>query len=169
MRRLGRQWLAFVVVVGLTVVQAGAAGLAHFWCAATATQLAAEQGQLLTVQQQLGAQAAPQVEVAPVMDTKPRWQLLDGPDVAATLETINQLGTEAKVTFGSIKAAQSNTVGKQSFQVSGWGTPAQVCWFLAAVEHGGRLVIVESGRIVPGGDEQISFELGLATYHGGRR
>ena len=106
MRRLDKQWLAFVVVGGLTVLQAGAAGFAHFWRDASVKELAAEQSLLSTVQQQVGAQAAPQVEVAPVVDLKPRWHLLEGPDVAATLEKINQLGTEAKVTFGSIKAAR---------------------------------------------------------------
>ncbi len=39
--------------------------------------------------------------------------------------------------------------------------------FLVAVEAGDRLVVIESGRVMPGGDDELYFELGFATYHRG--
>ena len=80
---------------------------------------------------------------------------------------VNALGIEARVTFDAIKASTSNVAGKQSFQLSGHGTPQQVCEFLAAIEKHDRLIIVESGRLTPGGGELVAFDLGLATYHRG--
>jgi hypothetical protein len=161
--------VAFGIVVG-TGLQAAAAGVVHWWRGELDQELAAGQHEVerlrgdLARQVEASAASAPAPTAAPA---GPRWQLLDGPDVAATLERLNRLGVDHKVAFETVKAVQSNTQGKQSFLLAGRGTPQQVCEFVAAIEQDDRLVIVETGRVMPGGGEQISFEFGVATYHKG--
>lgn len=167
MKRFNRRVVWAVLICGASLLQVGAAGAIWFGHQDAQRRLVEEQQRIATLQRQLEAQQelttkGPTAEVVPS-----RWRLLDGPDVAATMEVVNNLGVEARVTFDTIRASTSNVAGKQMFQVSGHGTPVQVCEFLAAIEQHDRLIIVESGRVVPGGDELIAFDLGLATYHHG--
>ena len=158
-------WALLIVVA--TVLQFGAAGVAHLARVDAGKTLESERQQAAALQRQLEAQEERRVVGKVEAPAPSRWHLLDGPDVAATMEAVNAAGIDARVTFDAIKAATSKVAGKQTFQLSGHGTPVQVCEFLAAIEQHARLIIVESGRFMPGGDDLIAFDLGLATYHRG--
>lgn len=168
-----KTWWAFGITTA-TLLQLGGAGAVWFLRGEEAQRLAGEQARAVTLAKDLEAQQARlaqptrEPEPAPAAENaSSRWRLLDGPDVATTLEVVNALGVEMHLTFDVIKAATSNVVGKQTFQLAGHGTPPQVCEFLAAIENHQRLIVVESGRVMPGDGETISFEFGLATYHRG--
>lgn len=165
--RIDKRTVWTVLVVVATLLQLGTAGAVRFVRDDARKALDAEQQRAVALQRQLESQQERAASVDEQAPEPTRWRLLDGPDVAATMEAINALGVEAHVTFDVIKAATSNVAGKQTFQLSGHGTATQVCEFLAAIEQHTRLIVVESGRMMPGGDEQIAFDLGLATYHRG--
>lgn len=166
MIRLSRRHVVLLSVLLVTLLQGGAAGAAHWWRGESERAVASEQEQLAVAQRRNAARGEEPVDPTPV-PVAPQWLLLDGPDVAATLQRINELGVDAKVVFDVIKASASNTPGKQAFQVAGRGAPLRVCEFLAAVERNDRLMIVESGRFQPGDDQEVAFELAIATYHRG--
>lgn len=165
-----RRGVVLAVLVG-TTLQVGAAGLVHTWREAAEHELEGAREQLQDAQVRAAARAV-QAPSGPVVavPSGPRWRLLEGAEVAATLERLGGLGDEAGVVIDVIKPTPSNQAGKQAFQVTGRGRPALVCEFLAAIENEERLVLVDSGRFGPGEDDEIVFELGLATYdnRGGR-
>ena len=161
-RRKGRE-VVVGAIIALTLLQGSAAGVAWFLRdrgERDLTTLTARNAELL-----LQAERVVPVPVEQPVATPSKWRMLDGPDVAGTMQIIQGLGDTAGVAFDNIKAAQSNTVGKQSFQIVGRGTAHQACLFLAAVEQHDRLLVVETGRVLPGGAEQIVFEVAIATYH----
>lgn len=159
-----RRGVVLAVLVG-TTLQVGAAGLVRSWREAAVHEVAVAQEHLQDTQVRAAARAV-QVAENPVVavPSGPRWRLLDGAEVAVTLERLGELGDEAGVLLDVVKPVPSNQGGKQTFQVSGRGRPALVCEFLAAIENQDRLLLVDSGRFGPGDDEEIVFELGLATF-----
>jgi hypothetical protein len=167
MTRFDRKTIWATTILGVTLLQLGSAGAVWFGHQAAKQALALEQKSATALQQQVAAQRERQAASPTVTPSQSRWCLLDGPDVAATMEILNALGVEASLTFDVIKASTSNVVGKQSFQLAGHGTPQQVCAFLAAIEKHERLIVVESGRMQPGIAAEVAFDLGLATYHRG--
>lgn len=108
---------------------------------------------------------APVAEPAPASPAGPRWQLANGPDVVATLQLVQGLGDAGGMAFDGLTATRSGTAGKQTFRVSGRATPRRLCAFVAAVEAAERLIVVESGRILPADEAQVAFEIGLATWY----
>lgn len=165
MIRIGRRGVVLLTLLA-TLLQGGAAGVAHWWRSESDRAVVVEQERLAVAQRRNAARAeqVPEPEPAPVA---PQWRLLDGHDVAATLQCVNELGAEKHVVFDVIKASASNTTGKQAFQVAGRGVPQRVCEFLASIERSERLMIVESGRFLPGDEGEVAFELAIATYHRG--
>ncbi|HEB54618.1 MAG TPA: hypothetical protein ENI87_15320 [bacterium] len=97
------------------------------------------------------------------------YRLLAEPDVVGTLRDLNRLGSDAGITIDSQQALKTSDKGKQSYVVSGRGRPTQVCRFLAAIEKSERLLVVETGRVVPADAGEVAFEVGLATYQCGER
>lgn len=162
MSRFSRR-LVVIVIVSVSLLQAGLAGVAYFG-------RKANEGILQSAVDR-GAKLAAEIAIARErkVDTVPpppsRWRLLDSPDVSGILEFVQARGDAAGVVFASVKAAQSGTSGKQSYQISGHGTPDQVCTFLEDLETQERLILIESGKVTPGSDSEIQFELGMATYH----
>lgn len=156
------------LVVWLTVLQGAAAGLAWFLRQRTNQELRTQSSTNEELQREL-AQARP----VPVVETRmaaPKWRLPESSDVAGTMQLVQAIGDAAKVAFDDIKAVPSNTVGKQPFQVVVRGTARQVTTFLAAIEQNSRLLVIENGRFLAGGDDGVVAELGIATYHlGGRQ
>jgi len=153
------------VVIGL--VLAGMAGVTYSARASTIDALSEQQLHLNMLQEQLAsARSQPRPAPAPV-PLQRRWQLGDGPEIVATMQAVQTLGDAVGVTFEGLKAMRSADNGKQSFSLSGYGTPSEVCAFVAAVEQDDRLMVVETGRLFAGGDDQVAFEIGLATYHQG--
>ncbi len=164
--RLTRRGLVVLAILSVTLLQGGAAGVAHWWRVDSEKALRAEQEALADAQRRSTARGEQEQPKDPE-PVGPTWSLLEGPDVAATLQRVNELGVEAGVTFDLIKASASKTPGKQAFEVAGRGKPGSVCGFLAAVEQNDRLMIVESGRFTPGDEEEVAFQLAIATYHRG--
>jgi len=148
-----------------TVLQAGLAGVAFYGRRATELELRSERDRASATARQVEQSQDRQLETVPKVPS--RWRLQEAVDVSGTLQLIQALGDAAGVEFASLKAAQSSTVGRQSFQIAGGGTPEQVSAFLGDIEQNARLIVIESGRLLPGAGITITFELGLATYHTG--
>lgn len=152
------------LVIGLlTLGQMGAAGVAFFMKKQTTTDVDAERQRVIAAETELTRDVP--VETPAVAAPKSRWQLLEEPDVAGTMQVLQSVGDATHVVFDRVKASQSSTAGKQSFQILGRGSAVEVCEFLAAIEQHERLIVIESGRLTPSGEEAIAFDLGLATYH----
>lgn len=165
MRSLDKKTVVVGLSVAIGLLLAGLAGVAYMTRSSSVDALAEQQSQLEMLCGQLesaGHQSASTPTSAPM-----RWQLHRGPEVVTTMQTVQKLGDAAGVAFDGLKALRSADSGKQSFSIAGHGTPVSVCAFLAAVEQNDRLMIVETGRLVPAGGDQVAFELGLATYHAG--
>ncbi len=165
MSRMDRKVVCATVIVAFTTLQAGLAGTSFFARRQCEQELRSEHERAINLGQQIDEAQSQKTEQPPKRSS--RWQLLEEPDVASTMQVIQTLGDAAGITFDSVKAAQSNTVGKQSFQIAGRGSPEQVCDFVTRIEQDARLVVVEGGRLLPGGERRLAFELGLATYHAG--
>lgn len=164
--RLSRRGIVVLSILTVTLLQGAAAGFARWWRLESEKALQAEQQALADAQRRNAARGEEETPIEPI-PVGQTWSLLAGPDVAATLQRVNELGVDARATFDVIKASASNTPGKQAFQVAGRGTPQSVCEFLAAVERNERLMIVETGRFTPGDEKEVAFELAIATYHRG--
>lgn len=160
-----RRRVVVLAVLVATTLQVGAAGLVHSWRETAVNDVAVAEENLQDTRVRAAAHAV-QVPDTPVVavPSGPRWHLLEGAEVAVTLERLGELGNDAGVAIDVVKPVPSNQAGKQTFQVTGRGRPALVCEFLAAIENENRLVLVDNGRFGPGDDEEIVFELGLATY-----
>jgi hypothetical protein len=162
--------LGVALVVLLTVVQLALAGIATRSRRQVEGELEHERAAIVGYANELAAAATEPAIAAPPATPARQWTLLDGAEVASTLQILQALGDAAGVTVTTAKAPPSTTPGRQSFQLNGRGAPQQVCSFLAAIEQHERLIVVESGRLSPGAPGTIQFELGLATHHrGGQR
>lgn len=167
MSRFETKKVIVLLVVLVTLVQVALAAVAFVWHRQEADKVVASNVSLQAARDRL-ANVLSQDEAAtvPVVDQR-TWRLLHGPDVVPTLQRLQQLGDEAGVLLDSQKALRSTSVGKQSFALLGRGSPTQVCAFAAAIEQDPRLMVVETGRLLPSSDEYIAFEFGVATYHRG--
>lgn len=166
MSRFDRKTVITAVVLVVGVLQAGLAGVAFYGRRAVERNLAEETATAESLAREIAAVRHRQAQ-RPSGDSKPAWQLLDAPDVPGTLQIVQALGDAAGITLDSVKAAPSNTVGKQTFQIGARGTPRQVATFLTGIEQHTRLIVVESGKVLPYSATEVGFELGLATYHAG--
>ena len=166
MSRVDKRIVVSAFVAVAFVSQLALAGVAYFWRAGEQNDLAKQQQRLQQLRGQASRREAPPAPTPPVAE---RRQLLSGPDVVATLQILQQLGDEAGVVFDSQQALRATSAGKQTFSVTGHGTPEQVCAFVAGIEQHDRLMVVETGRVLPASEATIAFELGVATYHGGER
>ena len=158
----GRSAWVIASVSALIVLQLAIAGVARYARRHTDSRLADERVLVEGYATQLASTAQRQEE--PGQPSKPRWHLDDNVEVAGTLQLVQSLGDVAGVTLSSINAARASAPGRQAFQVSGRGRPEQVCAFLASIEEEERLIVVESGKVVPGGPTEVQFEFGLTTY-----
>jgi hypothetical protein len=161
---IGRALLGWGIVV-LTAVQLGVAGLVRLGNVRVAGELDAAVLEVRRLEGDLQQSPLPKpVDPLPV-DPQTPFFLASKADVVVTLQVVQGLGDSAGVVFDSLKAVRGGTVGRQDFTVAGRGTPEQVCQLLASIERQERLLVVESGRIVPTGTPQVSFEFGIAVYH----
>ncbi len=168
MSRFSKRLVVVITILSVSLLQAGLAGVAYFGRKASEGILQSEEERRAKLSAEIELAQERKVETAPPPPS--RWRLLDNPDVSGILEFVQARGDASGVVFASVKAAQSSTAGKQSYQITGHGTPDQVCLFLEDLETQERLILVESGKVTPGSDSEILFELGLATYHlGGSR
>jgi dienelactone hydrolase len=169
MSRIDRRVLIGAAIVLAAVVQFAAAGIAWYGRGQAEAELEAERQRLSQLERQVAVMKPKLDTTVPNVSTGAMQGpvLLACADVAATMQVIQGLGDAAGVAFDNITAAQSNTAGKQSFSIMGHGLPQQVCSFVAAIEQSPRLLVIETGRCMPGGGDQLAFELGLATYHQG--
>lgn len=150
----------------VAALAAGSAGVAHHLRAEVEAGLRAGQQRVADLQSQLAVEPEAVTDPGPTDSAaEPAWQLLRGPEVVETMQALQQLGDAAGVTFEEHKALNSADRGRQTFSVSGYGAPAAVCAFLAAIERSKRLMIVETGHVTPGGGGQLAFTFGVATYH----
>lgn len=165
MASLDKKTVVVGCFVAIGLLFAGTAGVASWRRSSAADALAEERSRVEQLQRQL--EETTKQAAAPMVETATRWQLQPGPEVVATMQTVQMLGDQAGVVFSSLKALRSADHGRQSFTAAGRGRPDSVCAFLASIEQHDRLMIVETGRLVPAGGGDIGFEIGLATYHGG--
>ena len=164
MKRIDKGSVVIALGALLTLLQAALAGVAFVGRQQAERQLQQESDTTSSYAMQLDAARRREREDAAEL---PKQEILDGADVAGTLQVIQSVGDAAGITVQSAKASQSSTAGRQSFQITGRGRPDQVCAFVAGIERHVRLIVVENGRLLPGTAEEVNFELGLATYHKG--
>lgn len=164
-----RSFALVALAAGVVVAALAFAGVARLQRTSAERQLEHERARLaeqLARAEKIEQQPAPQAETLP-----PRCRLLDGAEVATTLQVVQTLVDACGVTLVSAKATPSPTGGRQTFLLAGRARPEQLCELLASIERHERLMVVETGRLVPGDAAQVEFELGLATWHrdgGGR-
>ncbi|MCK5942758.1 MAG: hypothetical protein KAI24_12350 [Planctomycetes bacterium] len=153
-----------VLVTGAAML--ATAGVA-FWTSRSEQRHLAEQRALLQQLERDHEAAVAREQQRRVRKGAERWQLLDGPDVVVTLQHLQAIGDRVGVAFEAQRAIKAADQGKQSFLVSGHGTPQQVTRFVAEIERHDRLMIIETGKVQPAGGPLVAFEFGLATYHRG--
>ncbi|MCR9246607.1 MAG: hypothetical protein NXI31_16360 [bacterium] len=157
-----RRVFAGVVIVAL-VLQAGFAATAWFGRQHVEDRVTLAGVRRADLSLQLEGCEAPQEPVQP--GTKPEWRIGDAPDTSGTLQRIQELGDAGRVELTGLKAGKSDTAGRQWFQITGASDPRRLCEFLARIEREDPLVVVESGRLLPGTEQAVVFDLALATYH----
>jgi len=160
-----KKMVIVIVAVAIGVVQLGLAGVAGLIRKGTIEDLSVQEGQLEMLRQQL-SRASEQPGALDVRAAE-RWHLHDGPGVVTTMQQVQKLGDATGIAFDGLKAMLSADNGKQAFVVTGHGEPSKVCSFMAAIEQDDRLMIIETGRLLPAGGGQMAFEFGLATYYAG--
>jgi hypothetical protein len=163
--RRDRQRVVTWLTAGLVLLQVGAAGIARLGRTKAAELLQHDESMVQQLQRDLERQRERQQEPPPV--AAPTWELHPGPDVAATMQVLQELGDRAGIAVEDLRVLPSNLRGKNLYLLTGRGKPGPVCAFLAAAEAHLRLIVVENGRVIPAGDDQIGFEFGVATWHRG--
>ena len=161
--RIDRRRIVASIVVSAAAVQIAFAAIAFVARGSTESDLAAARDRHDDLVERI--ELAESERVATASAHSDRWQLADAPDVSATLRLVQELGDAAAVELTSLAATKSTTEGRQSFRITGTASPAAVCTFLRSVEQSDRLVVVESGRVLPGSETAVIFDLDLATYH----
>lgn len=163
-RRFGSKALLYTTGA-LCLLQVASAGVVAFGCRRCADEVAAESSRnaaltatIESLRKELADWSAPEPS---------RWHLAVAADVSATLQALQAAGDQAGVEFSSLKAALATTPGKQTFQVVGRGQPSQLCAWLRQIEQQDRVLVIESGRLIPAGTDAIGFEFGIALYHAG--
>ena len=157
-----RRWVAGGIAIA-TGLQAAFAGVVAFVRGAAEHRLEAARGHIgelevrlaeLEMEREARAAAPPQVS---------RWRIDAGADVSGTLQVLQAAGDAAGIELAGLKATQSKTPGKQTFLISGTGTPSALCDFVTAIEQRDLLLIVESGRVMPSAGTAVAFEFGIAA------
>jgi hypothetical protein len=161
---IGRALLGWGIVV-LTAVQLGVAGLVRLGNVRVAGELDAAVLEVRRLEGDLQQSPLPKpVDPLPV-DPQTPFFLASKADVVVTLQVVQGLGDSAG-DREVLAADGASTHGLEAVEDhAGRGTPEQVCQLLASIERQERLLVVESGRIVPTGTPQVSFEFGIAVYH----
>jgi len=154
--------LVATVVTGLLLV--GAAGVASFARHLIGDEIQGRETELKQLQKQheLTKQADAERELE---QPSKAWHLNAGPEVVITMQAVQSIADETGIAIDGLKAMKSSEAGRQAFALSGHGKPSTLCDFLAAIEQDGRLMILETGRLLPAGEDRIAFALGLATYY----
>lgn len=165
MNRLVPKSLSITIVGVATLVQIALAGMA--WWSRRAVEEERDTERTMTANYATQLAAAERREAEGPQGRVPRAVLLTSADVAGTLRALQTIGDDAGVTVLSSKASQSTTIGRQSFVITGRGTPEQLCAFLAGIEQSERLMVIEGGKVTPGTETEINFEMGLSTHHTG--
>ena len=166
MNILDKKSLVLLVATLATIAQAGLAGVA-FLARRTAEQdVKTERGLTANYAAQLLTSTVNAV-VEPSRPAVPHAVLQTSADVAGTLRAIQTVSDQVGVTLATAKASPSNTPGRQTFVITGRGTPEQVCSFVAGIEQHERLIVIENGKVLPGTADEMNFELGLSTHHTG--
>ena len=166
MKRFDKRRVIASVVVAVFVVQVAAAGVAFI--ARSSAERDLVDGESRRVDLGVRIDMAESAQSEPEQKPDSGFELEDAPDVSGTLQAIQGLGDAAGVELTGLRARKSTTDGKQTFQITGAAAPIDVCEFLARLEQHEELLIVETGRIHPGTDAAIIFDLGIATYHATR-
>lgn len=165
MNILDKKSLVLLVATLAAIAQAGLAGVA-FLARRTAEQdVKTERGLTASYAAQLTSTATAIVETS--RPAVPHAVLQTSADVAGTLRAIQTVSDQVGVTLTTAKASPSNTPGRQTFVITGRGTPEQVCSFVAGIEQHERLIVIENGKVMPGTADEMNFELGLSTHHTG--
>lgn len=162
---MNKRALVAVAIAILVAAQGVAAGVA-FWMREEADRRLAGAAARNAGLRRAAEDPAP----APVFEAalpQSRWRLHDGNDVPATMQLLEAICDGEGVTIDSIKAVSNNPPGRQSFVLGVRGAPEAVCSLLAALEQHDRLLVVENGRVRPGGDGAITAELGVAAVYRG--
>ncbi len=133
--------------------------------AAAAAAEAAQQGvaELKVAVEEARQHAAPDPAVA----QGPKWRLPDSPEVTTTLRLLGTVAESVGVVMDTIRPLPANEPGRQTFALAGHAAAAKVCEFLAAIEQHPRLLLIENGKVRAGSADEVTFELGLATFHTG--
>lgn len=165
MSRIVPKSLSIAIVGIATLAQLGFAGVACWSRGAAEQERDAERATAADYAAQLTgaerrAEGAPEGRV-------PRAVLLPSADVAGTLRALQTLGDDAGITVVSAKASPSTTPGRQSFVITGRGTPDQLCAFVTGLEQSDRLMVIEGGKVTPGTETEVNFEMELSTHHSG--
>ncbi len=158
--------IAFALIFLMTLLQLGAAGFAHVDRLRSADLLATEEERARVIRR--AVERAREDALVARGVAEPSWHLSDGPDVPATLQELQKMADDNGVKLDGMSASDSATPGRQTFAVTGTGEPAAVCGFLAAIEQTRRLIVVESGAVMPGDNVQtLAFDFGISTWHNG--
>lgn len=158
------------LVTGMTVVlvlaQAAAAGVT--WWLREDADRALSRATANNVDLRRRAEDPPAAPSVEAVQSSSRWRLHEGNDVPATMQLLESICDGEGVAVDSIKAATTNTPGRQSFVLAVRGSPQAVCSLLVALERHDRLLVVETGRMRPGAEDTVTAELGIAaSYQGG--
>lgn len=160
----GKRVVVPVVVAIATLGQIGLAGVALSSRVATEREVEQERRTTAVYAAQLTAlQNGP---TAPLPAAK-HTTLLASPDVAGTLRVLQTIADDVGVELTAVRALPSATPGRQAFTIAGKGTPERVCALFAAIEQHERLMVIENGKVAPGGEIDITFEVGLSTHYSG--
>ena len=94
-----------------------------------------------------------------------KWQLQEGPDIARTLGVLEVMREQSGVQMDSVKVPKAGNADRQSFTLTGVGTPEQVCMLLSLIEGNNRLIVVETQRLANDPERGMTFEIGVTTFH----
>ena len=167
MIKCDKQTAVVCMALIVAIVPMALAGVAFLSRQAALEELTNQEHQLRVLQDQLELAAQQPAEPPKVASSK--WRLTSGPEVVATMQRLQQLGDANGVTLDGLKAMRSADHGRQSFSVAGHAPPRSVCALIAAIEQDDRLMIIETGRLLPADGEHIAFEFGVATYYSGEQ
>ena len=170
--KIDKRSMLLIVAVLISLVQAGFAGVMHFARGTVERELSSDRSNLQLLQNRrskMDDEVAPPVESTPEPTPEPRpdskLKLLDGPDIVGTLQIVQKMGDDAGINFEILHPQPPQVAGVQQFSIAGRGVPEQFCAFIASLEQCDRLIVVESGSLLPSGDFTIAFKLVLMTFY----
>ena len=160
--------LIWLIASGVVAIAFGLAGVADALRGGSEEALREESDRLVKLQIELEERTAVASHSANLAssDTQHR-RLPKQAEVVRTLQELQRLGDAAGIVIDGVRAMRDSTPGRQPFVLTGHGSARELCTFVEAIEVHERLMIVETGRLLPSGDHRVAFELGVATYHEG--